>query len=75
LAGSVTVGAGAILGGQVGVADHVTIGERAKIAAKSGVIGDVPSGETWGGYPAQPRLRWLRGIAASYRTSTRGGAA
>lgn len=67
LAGSVVVGDGAVLGGQVGVADHVRIGRGAKIAAKSGVIGDVPDGAIYGGYPARPRLQWLRALARLYR--------
>jgi UDP-3-O-[3-hydroxymyristoyl] glucosamine N-acyltransferase len=67
-AGSVRVGRGVLVGGQVGVADHVTIGDGARIAAKSGVIGDVPSGATVAGYPAVPRLRWLRGLARLYRS-------
>lgn len=64
LAGSVIVGRHVLLGGQVGVADHVTIGDGARIAAKSGVIGDVPKGATFAGYPARNRVRWLRSIAA-----------
>jgi UDP-3-O-[3-hydroxymyristoyl] glucosamine N-acyltransferase len=54
------------VGGQVGIADHVTVGDDARIAAKSGVIGDVPAGAVYGGYPAVPRLRWLRGLAWLY---------
>lgn len=70
-AGSVTVGRGVRIGGQVGIADHVTIGDFAKIAAKSGVIGDVPEGAVFAGYPAVPRLRWLRGLAMLYRGAKR----
>jgi UDP-3-O-[3-hydroxymyristoyl] glucosamine N-acyltransferase len=67
LAGSVTVGRGVQMGGQVGIADHVTIGDGARIAAKSGVIGDVPPGAVVAGYPALPRMRWLRGLAKVYK--------
>jgi UDP-3-O-[3-hydroxymyristoyl] glucosamine N-acyltransferase len=69
-AGSVKVGRGVLVGGQVGVADHVTIGDGARIAAKSGVIGDVPPGAVVAGYPAVPRLRWLRALATLYRRQT-----
>lgn len=66
-AGSVKIGRGVLVGGQVGIADHCTIGDGARIAAKSGVIGDVPAGAVVAGYPAQPRMRWLRALARSYR--------
>jgi UDP-3-O-[3-hydroxymyristoyl] glucosamine N-acyltransferase len=56
-----------MMGGQVGIADHVTIGDGARIAAKSGVIGDVAPGETVAGYPAVKRMKWLRGLARLYR--------
>ena len=66
-AGSVKIGRGVLVGGQAGVADHVTVGDGARIAAKSGVIGDIPDRATVGGYPALPRMRWLRGLARLYR--------
>jgi UDP-3-O-[3-hydroxymyristoyl] glucosamine N-acyltransferase len=69
-AGSVRVGSGVRVGGQVGVADHVVVGDFARIAAKSGVIGDVPPGATVAGYPAVPRVRWLRALAHAYRRSS-----
>ena len=62
----------AVLGGQVGVADHVTIGAGAMVAAKGGVMGDVPPGEKWGGYPARPIREWLRGIAVSNKLGQQG---
>lgn len=68
LAGSVRVGDDVMLGGQAGVADHVRIGVGARIAAKAGVIGDVPAGATYAGYPAVERQRWLRGHARLYRS-------
>jgi len=54
LAGSVTTGDYAALGGQVGVAGHLKLGDRVRIAATSGVMNDVPDGESWGGAPAIP---------------------
>ena len=69
LAGSVVLGRGVLLGGQVGIADHVTVGDGARIAAKSGVIGDVPPGAVVAGYPAQPRMKWLRSLAWLARAS------
>jgi UDP-3-O-[3-hydroxymyristoyl] glucosamine N-acyltransferase len=67
LAGSVVLGKNVLVGGQAGIADHVRIGDGARIAAKSGVIGDVPAGAVVAGYPAQPRMRWLRALARAYR--------
>lgn len=67
IAGSTVIGDRVMLGGHAGVADHLTIGDDARIAAKSGVTSDVPAGETWGGYPARPRMVWLRQTAAAAR--------
>ena len=63
LSGSVILKDFAMLGGQVGVSDHFTVGARARVAAQSGVISDVPAGESWGGYPAMPVREWLRNTA------------
>jgi UDP-3-O-[3-hydroxymyristoyl] glucosamine N-acyltransferase len=49
----------------------LTIGSGARIAAKAGVISDVPAGETWAGYPARPRMIWLREAAAMARAARR----
>ncbi|HWE45571.1 MAG TPA: UDP-3-O-(3-hydroxymyristoyl)glucosamine N-acyltransferase [Caulobacteraceae bacterium] len=74
ISGSVTIGDGCQFGGQVGVADHVTIGAGAKLAGNAGVIGDVPAGETWGGFPARPMREWLRQMAVQRRMSKGEGA-
>ena len=51
-----------MFGGRAGVADHLTIGAGARIAAAAGVMKDVPAGETWGGIagPADPALACAR---------------
>jgi UDP-3-O-[3-hydroxymyristoyl] glucosamine N-acyltransferase len=60
ISGSVTVGDGVMFGGQAGVGDHFNIGVGARVAAGGGVLGDVPAGETWSGYPAKPIRQFLR---------------
>ena len=42
VAGSTRLGNDVILAGHVGVTDHLTIGDGARIAAKSAVFGDMP---------------------------------
>jgi UDP-3-O-[3-hydroxymyristoyl] glucosamine N-acyltransferase len=71
ISGSVDIGDGAQLGGRVGIADHVTIGAGARLAAAAGVMGNVPAGETWGGFPARPIRRWLREAAWVGRMAAR----
>jgi UDP-3-O-[3-hydroxymyristoyl] glucosamine N-acyltransferase len=60
LSGSVTLEDFAALGGAVGLAPHVRIGAGARVAARSGVMNDIPPKQTWGGYPARPRMQWMR---------------
>jgi UDP-3-O-[3-hydroxymyristoyl] glucosamine N-acyltransferase len=73
VSGSVTIGDGAQLGGRVGLADHITIGAGARLAASAGVMNDIPAGETWGGFPAQPIRGWMRETAWLRKMSTRRG--
>jgi len=73
LSGSVTLEDYAVLGGSVGLAPHVTIGRGAKVAARSGIMHDVPPGETWGGYPAKPSKQWMREVATLGRLAAPGG--
>jgi len=42
LAGSSELGAGVVCGGQVGVANHVKVCDKARILAQSGLLADVP---------------------------------
>lgn len=75
ISGSVTIGDGAQLGGRVGIADHFTIGAGARLAAAAGVMSDVPPGETWGGFPAQPIRGWMRQTAWLRKSAGRRGGA
>jgi UDP-3-O-[3-hydroxymyristoyl] glucosamine N-acyltransferase len=66
ISGSCELGDFVVLGGQVGLADHVCIGDGARFAARSGVApGDYASGQDWGGAPAVPARQWMRQIAAT----------
>jgi UDP-3-O-[3-hydroxymyristoyl] glucosamine N-acyltransferase len=67
MAGSVRVEDGCIIAGQVGIGGHTTIGKGATLAGQSGVFGDIPSGETWSGYPARPHKEALRAQGVLFR--------
>jgi UDP-3-O-[3-hydroxymyristoyl] glucosamine N-acyltransferase len=49
-----------MIGGQGGLAGHLHIGKGARIAAKSGLMRDVPAGETVCGSPAVPLTEFMR---------------
>lgn len=70
-AGSAHIGAGVLIGGQAGVTDHAEIGPGARVGAKSGVIGDVAPGAVVAGFPAVPRMDWLRAWARLLGSSKR----
>ena len=63
VAGSTRIGDGCRIGGGCGIADHLVIGRGVSLAARSGVMSDVPDGATWGGIPAQELRSALREIA------------
>jgi len=67
IAGSVQVEDEAIIAGQSGIGDHLTIGRGARLLVQSGIIADVPPGITMSGYPARPHREYLRAQAALYR--------
>jgi UDP-3-O-[3-hydroxymyristoyl] glucosamine N-acyltransferase len=67
VAGSTRVGNDVILAGHVGVTDHLTIGDGARVAAKSAIFGDVPAGGVMSGHPARANRQFLRAQAALYR--------
>lgn len=56
-----------VAGGQAGFAGHLRIGRGARIAAKSGVMRDIPAGATFGGFPAIPIRQWHRQSVALSR--------
>jgi len=64
IAGSSAVEDDVLLAGQAGLADHLTVGRNARVAAQSGVIGDVAAGATVSGYPARDHRNVLRQTAA-----------
>lgn len=63
VSGSSILGDRVTLGGQVGIADHLTIGSGAMVAAKAAVHKNVPEGAMQGGYPAQDASGFRRTIA------------
>ena len=63
ISGSTVIEDFAALGGQVGVAGHLTIGKGARIAAKSGIMRDIPPGEEHMGYPAMPIKQFMKQVA------------
>jgi UDP-3-O-[3-hydroxymyristoyl] glucosamine N-acyltransferase len=67
LSGSTVVGARAVLMGGVGSAGHLSIGPGAFVAARAGLIKDVPAGARVFGLPAVPDRRWHRMMAALSR--------
>lgn len=64
LAGSVRIGPGVAFGGQSGVLEHISIGERARIAGRAGVTKDVPPKLDVSGFPARPHRESMRELAS-----------
>ncbi|HEY3323591.1 MAG TPA: UDP-3-O-(3-hydroxymyristoyl)glucosamine N-acyltransferase [Planctomycetota bacterium] len=64
LAGSCTMEDYAVIGGNVGIADHIVLGKGARVGAKSGVSRDVPPGGEVFGLPAEERKAAFRQLAA-----------
>ena len=50
--------------GEVGVPDHVTVGDRVILGAKSGIMRDVPADMTMLGIPATPEREQMAKQAA-----------
>ncbi|MGB1077739.1 MAG: UDP-3-O-(3-hydroxymyristoyl)glucosamine N-acyltransferase [Bdellovibrionales bacterium] len=63
ISGSTEVGDFSVLAGQVGVAGHLKIGSGVQIAAKSGLMKNVPDGEVYMGIPAKPIKQNMKQVA------------
>jgi UDP-3-O-[3-hydroxymyristoyl] glucosamine N-acyltransferase len=73
ISGSTTLDDFVMIGGQGGLAGHLHIGSGARIAAKSGIMRDVPAGETVCGSPAVPLPEFMRQTAVLQRLAKRKG--
>ena len=60
IAGSTTLGDRVLVGGGVGMVDHVEVGSDVRISARSLVTKPIPAGESWAGNPAQPYKKYVR---------------
>lgn len=60
IAGSTRLGTGVVLGGKVGVRDHVCLHDGVQAAACACISKDVPAGTTVIGIPAAPHDIWAR---------------
>jgi UDP-3-O-[3-hydroxymyristoyl] glucosamine N-acyltransferase len=72
LSGSVTIEDFAVLGPRTGIIPHITVGKGAMLASRSTVYENVPAGEVWGGFPAKPKLQWMREMVALRNLAARG---
>ena len=69
MAGSAIIERDVILAGQVGVADHVTIGRGARVGAQAGVFAGkkIRPEQVVGGTPARPLNEWKTQHATASR--------
>ena len=56
-----------ILGGKVGIAGHLKIGNNVKIAAKSGVTKNIDDNSVVAGFPAVNIKKWRKNIVNQYK--------
>lgn len=73
IAGSTRLGDFVMIGGQAALAGHLHIGSGARVAAKSGVMRDVPAGATVCGSPAVPLTQFMRQVALLQRLAKKDG--
>ena len=65
ISGSTIVGHHVTFGGQCGTVGHINIGSNSILAARSGLIADVPEKSFYAGFPAGPHVNWLRQEASA----------
>jgi UDP-3-O-[3-hydroxymyristoyl] glucosamine N-acyltransferase len=62
-----------MMGGQVGLADHVNVGSGAMLGAQSGHMSDVPPGARLMGSPAVPVREFMRTFTMLRKLARIGG--
>jgi UDP-3-O-[3-hydroxymyristoyl] glucosamine N-acyltransferase len=60
IAGSTRIGRNVVIGPQVGVSDHLEIGDRVMVVGGSGVAQSISAGEVVSGFPTMPHRLWLK---------------
>ncbi|HED53552.1 MAG TPA: UDP-3-O-(3-hydroxymyristoyl)glucosamine N-acyltransferase [Phycisphaerales bacterium] len=70
VAGSVVIEDNVVIGGQTGIGDGLTVGKGAQLAARGGILNDVPPGASYYGSPAKERGQALREFAALRRLAS-----
>lgn len=58
--GGTKAGRSVVIAGQVGTNQHITIGDRAIVTARTGVTKSVEAGKIVGGLPVQDHMKWRR---------------
>jgi UDP-3-O-[3-hydroxymyristoyl] glucosamine N-acyltransferase len=58
------LGKNVVLAGQVGVADHVSVGDGTTVYGQAGLHGSIEAGSMLGGSPAMDARTWMRAAAA-----------
>lgn len=60
IAGSSKVGEWCMIGGQCGISGHLSVGNKVNVCAKTGIISEIPDGQTVMGYPSISHRNYLR---------------
>lgn len=60
IAGSSKVGEWCMIGGQCGISGHLSVGNKVNVCAKTGIISEIPDGQTVMGYPSINHRNYLR---------------